>query len=155
MARAGTLLCVGGGTWGKNATVLLSLDNTDRRKPPEILWQSDLDTPGDCSPVIYDGKLFTITDTGRMTCYDALRGEVFWNKRLKSGRYLSSLVAGDGKVYACNTRGLTTVVAADSRFRIIAENSLKGRCYASPAVARGHILLRIGNHLYCIRKERP
>jgi len=153
MARSGELLCIGGGTWGPNATIMMRLSNSNGRMGANTLWQSDKDTPWDCSPVIYDGKLFTISDTGKITCYDALTGAVFWNERLKGSRYLSSLVAGDGKIYACNTKGLTTVIAAAAEFKIIAENDLNGRCYASPAIADGCILLRIADYLYCIEKK--
>ncbi len=153
-ARSGTLLCVGGSTWGpENAAVMMRLNTTDKRKRADILWKSERDTPADCSLVIYNGKLFTVTDRGRMTCYDAASGTVFWNKRLKGSRYLSSLVAGDGKVYLSNTKGLTTVIAAEAEFKIIAENDLNGRCYASPAIADGCILLRIANYLYCIENK--
>lgn len=154
MARSGELLCVAGGTWGPNATIMMRLSNSNGPMDANTLWQSDKDTPWDCSPVIYDGKLFTISDTGKITCYDALTGAVFWNERLKGSRYLSSLVAGDGKVYVCNTTGLTTVIAAAPEFKIIAENDLNGRCYASPAIADGCILLRIADYLYCIGKDK-
>jgi len=155
MARSADLLCVGGSTDGPNATVVMRLISTNGRTRAGKLWQSDEEPPGDCSPVIYADKLFTVNDKGWMTCFDVRTGAVFWNKRLKGSRYLSSLVAGDGKVYACNTKGLTTVVAADAEFNIIAENDLNGRCYASPAIADGCIFLRIAGYLYCIEKERP
>ena len=154
MARSGDLLCVGGGTHGPNATVMMRLVGANGPSRVRQLWQSDLDPPGDSSPVIYAGNLFTVNDEGKMTCFDALSGSVLWNKRLKGGRYLSSLVAGDGKVYACNTKGLTTVIAAQAEFKVIAENDLNGRCYASPAIADGCIFLRIGGCLYCVEKEK-
>jgi outer membrane protein assembly factor BamB len=94
-------------------------------------------------------KLFVVTDTGIMTRHDAPSGKVLRIHR----RHLSSLVAADGRVYACNTKGLTTVIAADSKFKVLAENDLQGRCYASPAVADGCIFIRNQNHLYCIEKE--
>jgi len=153
MARSGDLLCVGGSTHGPSATVMMRLVGANGASRARQLWQSDLDPPGDCSPVIYAGKLFTVNDEGKMTCFDALSGSVLWNKRLKGGRYLSSLVAGDGKVYACNTKGLTTVIAAEAEFKVIAENDLNGRCFASPAIADGCIFLRIGGCLYCVEKE--
>jgi len=153
IATSGDLFCIGGSTWGRlNATVMMRMITGNGYTRPRELWQSDEDPPGDCSPVIYEGKLFTINDKGRITCFDAISGEIFWNERLKGGRYLSSLIAGDGKVYACSTRGLTTVIAADEEFKIIAENNLKGRCYATPAFAESHIFLRIGSDLYCIEK---
>jgi len=152
-ARWGNLLCVGGGTWGPSATIMIDLDRAENSPDAAIVWESEKDTPEDCSPVIYGGLLFTLSDRGKMTCYDAANGRIFWNRRLKGSRYLSSLVAGDGKVYACNTKGLTTVIAAERKFRKLAENDLGGRCYASPAIADGRILLRVGEHLYCIENK--
>lgn len=152
MARSGELLCIGGGTYGPKATIMTRLNGKGKDTKVDVLWQSSRDAPGCSSPVIYDDKLFVVTDTGIMTCYEVVSGTVLWKKRLK-GRYLSSLVAGDGKIYACNTKGVTTVIAADSKLKVLAENDLQGRCYASPAIADGCILLRIANHLYCIEKE--
>ncbi|MHC4741543.1 MAG: outer membrane protein assembly factor BamB family protein [Planctomycetota bacterium] len=159
IARSGDLFCIDGGTWGPNATVMMRMTGAPSgRARLRKLWQSDepLTAPTtDCSPVIYEGKLFTINDRGRMNCFDAVSGKEFWSRRLRSGRYLSSLIAGDGKVYACSTKGLTTVVAADEEFKVIAENDLKGRCYATPAIAESRLFLRIDPYLYCIEKERP
>ena len=152
MARSGKFLCIGGGTHGPKATIMTHLNDAGKDTKVDVLWQSSRGAPGNSSPVIYDDKLFVVTDTGVMTCYDAASGKVLWNNRLR-GRYLSSLVAGDGKVYACNTKGLTTVIAADSKLKVLAENDLQGRCCASPAIADGCIFIRIANHLYCIEKQ--
>jgi len=154
LARSGDLLCLGAGTWGPDLTIMMRLDPSNPRRRPEMLWQSELDTPGEASPVIYDGKLFTVSERGsKITCFDALTGTVLWNERIKGPRFSASLVAGDGKVYACSTKGMTTVVAADEEFKVIAQNDLGGRCFASPAIAEGCILLRVGDFLYCIEKE--
>lgn len=152
MARSGTLLCVGGSTHGPKATIMMRLNGKGKDTKVDVLWQSSRGVSGCSSPVIYDDKLFVVTDTGIMTCYEVVSGTILWKKRLR-GRYLSSLVAGDGKVYACNTKGVTTVIAADSKLKVLAENDLQGRCDASPAIADGCILIRIANHLYCIEKE--
>jgi len=153
-AREGQLLCIGGGTWPKDAdgTIMMRLERTAKGPGASFLWRSEKDTPEDCSPVIYQGRLYTLSDRGKMSCYDAVTGEIFWNERLKGSRFLSSLVAGDGKVYASNVKGLTTVVAADSQFKILAQNDLGGRCYASPAIANGRIYMRVGGVLYCIEE---
>lgn len=152
-ARSGSLLCVAGSTWGENATIVLRLSSSDPAAPPEVMWRSNLPV-GNCSPVIYNGMLFTLTDNARVTCYDVLTGDVYWEKRLKGSRYLSSLLAGAGRIYASNIKGLTTVLAADAQLKIVSENQLPGRLYASPAVADGCILLRVGEYLYCIAPSR-
>jgi len=161
-ARSGDLLCIAGSTWGQNATAVLQLTPGGA----EILWQTDRDTPGNCSPVIYKNRLFVLTDSGKLTCYNAQTGQIIQSKRLKGGRYLASLVVADGRLYACNTKGLTTVIAVEPpvasppqriepNLKVLAENQLDGRCYASPAIADGRILLRIGGYLCCIENRSP
>jgi len=153
MAGSEEFLCIGGGTHGPRATVMMRLSGKGKDTKVDVLWQSNRGAPGNSSPVIYDDKLFTVSDNGAMTCYDLLSGKVLWSKRL-SGRFFSSLVAGDGKVYATNTKGVTTVLSSDSRLKVLAENDLQGRCYASAAISNGRILIRIADYLYCIEKAR-
>jgi hypothetical protein len=165
-ARSGDLMCIAGSTWGRNATTVLALKPSGEKPGAQIIWQTDRDTPGNCSPVIYKNRLFVLTDSGKLTCYDAQTGQIIQSKRLKGGRYLTSLVVADGKLYACNTKGLTTVIAVEPpvaspprrtepELKVLAENQLDGRCYASPAIADGCILLRIGSYLYCIENRSP
>ena len=149
LAQEGSTFCVGGGTWGPNGLIAFRLHGPTAESPVEELWQASEETPGCASPVIHRGIVFTVTDTGIMRAYDAASGELHWRKRLK-GRYLASLVAGDGKVYACNTNGLTTVVAAEPSLRILSQNRLEGDCRASLAVADSHFLVRTSDFLYCI-----
>jgi len=149
LTRAGSIFCVGGGTWGPNRLITFELAGPDSEGPVEELWQASKDTPGCASPVIHRGIVFTITDTGVMRAYDAASGRLHWKKRLK-GRYLASLVAGEGKIYACNTHGLTTVVAAEPRLRILGQNQLLGDCRASFAIADSYFLVRTSDFLYCI-----
>jgi outer membrane protein assembly factor BamB len=152
LARDGSILCVGGGTWGPKGLIAFRLRDSDGDSRVEELWRVSADTPGCASPVIHRGILFTITDTGVMRAYDAASGALHWRERLR-GRYLASLLGGDGKVYACSTSGLTTVVAAEPSFRILARNQLQGDCRASFAVADSHFLVRTADFLYCIAPD--
>ncbi len=152
MARQNDIFCIGGGTSGPNGLIAMRFTAAGGNTNVNILWQSEKNTPGCSSPVIYRNKLFAITDTGVMTCRDIYTGSMFWKKRLR-GRYLSSLLAADGKIYACNTKGLTTVIAAESQLKILAENNLPGDCRASFAVADSALLIRSGRYLYRIEKK--
>jgi len=149
LTRADSLFCIGGGTWGPKGLIAFTLADADKEGPVEELWQASEDTPGCASPVIYNGIVFSITDTGVMRAYDAASGTLNWERRLR-GRYLASLVAGDGKVYACNTNASTTVLAAEPQLRILGQNQLQGDCRASFAVADSHLLVRTADFLYCI-----
>ena len=159
MVRSGNILCAAGGTHGVYGTLVMRLDQRGQNTAAEALWETTDGTPGVSSPIIVDGKLFVVTDHGLMTCFELLTGKVHWTAQLKRGRrrwegkYFASLVAGDGKVYACNTEGATTVLAADSNLQILAENELNEKCCASPAFAGRRLLIRTVHHLFCIEEN--
>ncbi|MHC4812405.1 MAG: PQQ-binding-like beta-propeller repeat protein, partial [Planctomycetota bacterium] len=61
----------------------------------------------------------------------------------------ASLVAGDGKIYACSDEGDVVVVAARAEFQELSRTSLGEEIHATPAIAQGNVLIRTKNHLYC------
>jgi outer membrane protein assembly factor BamB len=109
-------------------------------------------TPDSCSPVVWAGRIYTVSDQGIAQCLDAATGTQLWKERL-SGDYKGSPLAAEGRVYFSNTHGLTTVIAADvPEFKKLAENQLEDELLASPAVADGKLYLRGKAKLYCIAK---
>jgi len=60
------------------------------------------------------------------------------------------LVAGDGKLYACNENGLTSVVRVGEKAELLAENDLKEEILGTPAIADGSLFIRTDKHLYRI-----
>ena len=117
-----------------------------------IQWETRSGTPDTCSPVLWNGLLFTVTDNGIARCYDAKRGKLHWRKRL-GGDYKASPVAVAGHILFLSTEGLCTVVAAAPRFHELARNPLPGTFLASPAVSNGRIYLRSRDHLWCIGRK--
>jgi outer membrane protein assembly factor BamB len=106
------------------------------------------------SPVT-DGKLlYMVNDRGIVWCFDAKTGkEVYSGQRMKPAIYTSSPVLADGKIYATNEEGLTTVFKAGPTFEILAENSLDDYILSSPAISDGQIFIRTKGWLYCIGKR--
>jgi len=131
-----------------------------------VAWRCEKSTPDSPSPVCASDLLFMVSDNGIATCLDAESGELRWRERIP-GDYRSSPIAAEGRVYFLNMNGLTTVVAASSRFEKLAENridalalSVRGTenkrasgddvTIASPAVSDGRIFLRGRRALYAI-----
>jgi outer membrane protein assembly factor BamB len=139
---------VGGG--GYTAAYLLRKNGA-----PKELWKSGRNPADVSSPVIYKGRLFTITSTGIMVCYDAESGDVIWRQRVGSGLgvFYASLVAADDKIYAVKSNGTTYVIAVEDRFRLVSESSLPEEIFASPGFAADCLLLRTASALYCIRDQ--
>lgn len=152
MARLGNVLAVTGGAHGHRELIVFRLaESSDTRA--KTLWKTNRGVAAVVSPVLYDGRLYSVTTPGIMTCYEAETGAELWKTRLP-GEYFASLVAGDGKVYAVNTEGTTTVLAADSELGRIAENKLDDEVYASPAIAGDRLLIRTASSLSSIRSAQ-
>ena len=72
-------------------------------------------------------------------------------ERLAQGSVSASPVIADGKLYALNENGVTTVLRAGPEFEVLATNELDGGyTLSSPAIAEGRIYIRTETHLYCI-----
>ncbi len=122
-----------------------------RRTREDVLWHFSQGTPDCSTPVVWKQSVFFVTNDGIARCLSAETGRVQWKQRLK-GEYRASPVVADGSVYFLNTKGLTTVIAASSRLRRLAENQLNAETIASPAISAGRIYVRGRKTLYCIGK---
>lgn len=101
------------------------------------------------TPVIHDGLIYNIDTKNIMMCLDAKTGETIWSERLR-GKFNSSPILAAGNVYFTSTNGKTTVVKEGRQLQIVAENSLDGEMWTTPAIVRNNILLRTSEYLYRI-----
>ncbi len=113
-------------------------------------WSTD-NGPDVPTPVT-DGKYFFIVrDNGTVYCLDAKTGAEIWGGvRIRPGIYSSSPVLADGKIYATNEDGVTTVFKAGPEFEVLSENELGDYTLSSPAISDGQIFLRTDGHLFAI-----
>ncbi len=116
-----------------------------------LRWKTRSDDGAQCpSPVLSKGLLFAVSDNGSAYCLDAVTGKELWRKDLEQQHYASVIALGDA-VYFCGTQGLTTVVACDRTFRLLAQNDLNEPTYASFAPADNTLFVRTRQNLYCLR----
>ncbi len=109
------------------------------------------------SPLVYRGHVYVLYDRGFLACFDAGTGkEVYGKTRIDAGsdKFTASPVAADGKIYCLSEDGNTFVVRAGPKFEVLAKNSLDDMTLATPALARGSMLLRTASKLYRIGKKR-
>ena len=119
--------------------------------PAQDIWFNRKTGGNIVSPVCWNGLLFSMSDLGVLTCRDAETGRIHWTERERlAGRFLASLVAGDGKLYAVNQEGTLHVLAADTTGSVLATHSLLENCSATPAIAGTVLFVRTTAHLHCI-----
>ncbi|MCX7016931.1 MAG: PQQ-binding-like beta-propeller repeat protein [Candidatus Sumerlaeota bacterium] len=122
----------------------------------QVVWKSDFG-PDEPSPVS-DGKhLWILDENGLLQCVEVASGKPLFEmpQHCASGKYDSSLVMADGKIYATNEKAQTTVLAATPEFKVLATNQLDDDYTLSTlAIAGKQIFLRTSGNLYCIAQER-
>lgn len=122
-----------------------------------VLWTNQRGNSYTASPVLHDGKLYFITDSGMLSCLDARTGKPYYQQQRlgKPYNFKASPVAANGKLYLATEEGDVVVVKLGEKFEVLAVNTLLEESFiASPAVVDGSIYLRGRNALYCIRQAQ-
>ncbi len=117
------------------------------------LWQADVGA-NVCSPVVYDGHLYWVSDRNRTAyCLSLSDGSVKYAEKIGPQPYASALLA-DGRFYVVSRNGGTLVLAAKPQFEQLALNELEDESTfnASVIVCDGALILRSDKNLYCIKK---
>ena len=119
-----------------------------------VSWTHRKSVPNMSSPLLADGRLYMVTDSGGIvTSMDARTGEQIWRNRLRpSGDHWASPLLANGKIYFSSKTGDVTVIEAGKEYRGVASNRLDASFIASPAVAGNSLVLRSTTHLYCLEK---
>jgi outer membrane protein assembly factor BamB len=121
-----------------------------------ITWTTNRGTSYTPSPVLHDGKLYMLTDSGMLSCLDASTGKPFYERtRLpKPYSFKSSLVLVKDRLYMASENDDVIVVKAGEQFEVIATNTLADQSFiATPAVSGGDLYLRSETHLFCVRES--
>ena len=106
------------------------------------------------SPVCYNGCVYMCKNGGILTCMDAQNGSIFYQERIGAkGPYYSSPVVADGKLFIPSGNGTVTVIKANNKFDILAQNDLKEDIFASPAIIGNTIYIRTTGHLYAFGQK--
>jgi len=118
-----------------------------------IAWYLPQGGPYNPSPIVYGDYYYTLYDRGFFTCHDAKTGkEIYDKKRIdqNAGAFTSSPWAYNGKVYCLSEDGDTFVIQAGPEYKLLGKNSLDEMCMATPAIARGSLIIRTASKLYRI-----
>ena len=124
-----------------------------------VAWCQRKAAPYNPSILLYDNYIYSITDLGLVSCFDAKSGAMMYEKkRLPNARAVTaSPWAYDGKIFCLSEYGDTFVVKAGQQFELLHVNSLNDddMCLATPAFAGNKLLLRSDRRLYAIEKPAP
>lgn len=106
--------------------------------------------------VAYKGALYSVTETGIMSRYEAKTGKVTYRTRIDPAAtaFTSSPWAYNGKIFVLDEEGKTYVITAGEKFELQHTNMLEDMALSTPAIAGDRLLLRTEHRLYCIRLKK-
>lgn len=109
---------------------------------------------GNPSPLLYNGSIYLLSSRGgEICCLDAKTGEQFYKQKVdKVGAcWASPWIQGD-KIYFYDEKGITQVIQAGKEFKVLSQNKLDDKFWASVAVAGDAYIFRGVKKLYCVKK---
>jgi len=115
-----------------------------------IAWSKDRGGPYMPTPIVYGDLLYTCSNNGVLTAYNAKTGERVYQERVggTGGAFTSSPVASDGKIYLSSEDGDVFVVKAGPKYEFLAKNPVGETIMATPAISDGLLIVRTVSHLY-------
>ncbi len=119
---------------------------------PEVVWHNSKNGPTISSPLLVGDELYFVSDGGIFSCVNARTGEPYYRERL-GGKFTSSPLSADGRIYVCSREGVTSVLKPGQKFEVLAQNKLDGSIMGSPAAVEGALILRTDKALYRLGKK--
>ena len=115
-----------------------------------IAWSKQRGGPYMPTPIVYGDELYTISNQGVLTAYNAKTGERLYQERVggKGGAFTASPVAADGKLYFSSEEGDVFVVKAGPKYEFVGINPVGEVIMATPAISDGLVIVRAINNLY-------
>ena len=138
----------------ENGLLAIKMGGEGDQTANAIRWRYTKPVPQVPSTLLYQGVLYMINDSGILLSFDPATGNVLKQGRLHGAidKYFSSPVAADDKVYLIGQGGQVSVLKAGGDWQVLAVNELDDECYATPAIADGHIYIRTRSALYSFGK---
>lgn len=143
-------------TAGSQAKVVLAMrPGASGHSKDAVVWRYNKGAAYVPSPIAVGDYLYLLSDTGVMTCIDAVTGE----RKYEGGRppvpatFTASPIAFDDKILLTSEDGDTFVIKAGPVHEVVRTNSVGEPVYASPAVADGTIYIRGDRHLFAIARK--
>jgi outer membrane protein assembly factor BamB len=122
---------------------------------PRELWRTTKFLNDVSSPLLYQDVLYLLKDGGLLSALSPDDGRILKQERIEgaTGRYFSSPVAGDGKIYTASESGKIAVIQPGADWKLLALNDLKDECYATPAISDGCMVVRTAHKLWCFEMK--
>jgi hypothetical protein len=147
--KSNLLLMTGG--FPEHHILAIKPDGVGNVTDTHIQWRTNKGVSYVPSPICESGWFLIVSDSGIAHCFDAEKGDIAWEERMKE--HHASLVSAEGKVWFINDFGTMRVVKPGKTYDLVAESELEDKIFASPAMSEGQIFIRGEKELICLGKR--
>jgi outer membrane protein assembly factor BamB len=134
---------------GGNFVTAVRVGDAARGKKPELAYQMKKSAPYVTTGIVVGDFAWLWSDSGILTCLNALTGEIRFQERV-GGDFFASPLWVDGRLFCVSTAGELVVVEASDKFNVLHRYPLNELCHSTPAVAGGKLFVRTEKHLWSI-----
>jgi outer membrane protein assembly factor BamB len=124
---------------------MMAINGTDGT----ILWESREYLPSISSPVATRNNVYLATEYGVVASFNAQTGDLRKEHDF-GGKFYSSLMLVEGRIYLFNTDGKAYIFAANDDFTLLDSFETGEKTYATPAFTNGKMVVRTDNSIYCV-----
>ncbi|WP_297088827.1 PQQ-binding-like beta-propeller repeat protein [uncultured Draconibacterium sp.] len=101
--------------------------------------------------LVYGDYLYNAAWNGKLTCYNALTGEVIYSEKAGKGNsYTASPVAADGVIYIGDNDGNIYSIQAGPKYKLLQTNKLGETLMSTPAIAEDYLFFKTIGHLVAV-----
>ena len=120
-----------------------------------VAWSKQRGGPYMPTPLVYEDLLYTCSNQGVLTAYNAKTGERVYQERLggTGAAFTASPVASEGKIYLASEDGDVFVVKAGPKYELLSKNPVGEVMMATPAISDGVVVVRTISHLYAFANK--
>lgn len=138
---------------GAKGDISLAKDQTSNEY---VVWSQARSGTYLPSSLAYDGAVYTLSETGILTRFDARTGKQTYKTRIDPAAtaFTTSPWAYNGKLFCLSEEGQTFVIATGEQFQLLHVNDLDDFAQASPALVGDRLLIRTEHKLYSIRRGK-
>ncbi len=138
---------------GARGDITLTGRNTENEA---VVWSWTRRGPYMPTPLIYEGTVYILENSGILDAYDLETGREIYRSRLPhlGSGYSASPVAADGKLYLSGEDGEMLVVTAGPEPEHLATNPMGEWLMATPALSEGVMFVRAARSLFAVGRER-
>ena len=133
--------------YGKPELWAVKIDGAGDVSDTHVVWTAKKGIPAKPSPLLHDGSIYLVDDSGVAACFDCKDGSQIWKKRL-GGKFSASPVFAGGHLYFGNHEGEVFVMTVGENSEIIQTIQLTGQIMASPAIVNDSLIVRTDQVLY-------